>query len=149
MTDKVINTMKAEFIAKSVNEGFARTAVAAFAAQCDPSVSVIADIKTVVSEAVTNAIVHGYAGIEDKHKCPIYILCKLLESGKIIIRIKDKGCGIEDVSTAMQPLYTTDTDGERSGMGFTIMQSFTDGIKVRSAIGKGTTVTLEKRLVGR
>ncbi len=149
MPDKVINTMKTEFVAKSVNEGFARAAVAAFAAQVDPSVAIIADIKTVVSEAVTNAIVHGYSGIDDKQTCPIYIQCKLTESGKLVIRIKDKGCGIDDVNTAMQPLYTTDTGGERSGMGFTIMQSFTDGIKVKSAIGKGTTVTLEKRLNGR
>ncbi|MBQ4317336.1 MAG: anti-sigma F factor [Clostridia bacterium] len=138
--------MKTEFTAKSVNESFARTAVASFASQTDPSIAVIADIKTVVSEAVTNAIVHGYADIEDKQECIIYIQCKLLESGKLIIKIKDKGCGIGDVKTAMQPLFTTDTDGERSGMGFTIMQSFTDGIKVKSRLGKGTTVTLEKRL---
>lgn len=146
MADRVINSMKTEFIAKSVNESFARSAVAAFASQADPSVAVIADIKTVVSEAVTNAIVHAYAEKEDKQACPIYIQCRLTESGRLIIKIKDKGCGIEDVGTAMQPLYTTDTDGERSGMGFTIMQSFTDGIKVKSVIGKGTTVTLEKRL---
>ncbi len=146
MADRIINTMKTEFCAKSSNEAFARTAVASFAAQCDPNVAVIADIKTVVSEAVTNAIVHGYAHVEDKSGCPIYIQCKLTENGKIIIKIKDKGKGIDDVETAMQPLYTTDSDGERSGMGFTIMQSFTDRIKVRSAIGKGTVVILEKRL---
>ncbi len=146
MADRIINSMKTEFTAKSVNESFARTAVASFASQTDPSIAVIADIKTVVSEAVTNAIVHGYADIEDKQSCLIYIQCKLSESGKLIIKIKDKGCGISDVKTAMQPLFTTDTDGERSGMGFTIMQSFTDGIKVKSRIGKGTTVTLEKRL---
>lgn len=149
MADKTTNTMKIEFDARSVNEGFARSAVAAFAAQCDPSIAVIADIKTVVSEAVTNSIVHGYAGREDKSACPIYISCKLSESGKITIKIKDKGAGIEDVEAAMQPLYTTDTDGERSGMGFTIMQSFTDGIRVKSKCGKGTTVILEKRLNGR
>ncbi len=149
MGDKTVNTMKIEFDARSVNEAFARTAVAAFAAQVDPSVAVITDIKTVVSEAVTNAIVHGYAGQEDKSLCPIYIFCKLSEKGKLTIKIKDKGNGIEDVDAAMQPLYTTDTDGERSGMGFTIMQSFTDGIRVRSRNGKGTVVTLEKRLNGR
>lgn len=146
MADKVINTMKTEFIAKSINESFARCTVASFASIADPSVAVIADLKTAVSEAVTNCIVHGYADCEDKQNCPIYIQCKMFESGRLIIRIKDKGCGIPDVHTAMQPLYTTDTDGERSGMGFTIMQSFTDGIKVRSAVGRGTTVTLEKRL---
>ncbi len=149
MADKIINTMKAEFSAKSINEAFARTAVAAFAGQCDPSIGIIADIKTVVSEAVTNAIVHGYAGFENKEECKIYINCRITHNGKIIIRIKDKGRGIEDLNAAMQPLYTTDTDGERSGMGFTIMESFTDGMKVFSKPGKGTTVTLEKRLTGR
>lgn len=149
MGDRIINSMKLEFDARSVNEAFARTAVASFAAQIDPSVAIITDIKTVVSEAVTNAIVHGYFGQDDKSVCPIYISCKLTEKGKLIIKIKDKGCGIEDVDAAMQPLYTTDTDGERSGMGFTIMQSFTDGIKVRSKSGRGTVVTLEKRLNGR
>lgn len=149
MADRIVNSMKTEFCAKSVNEGFARSAVAAFAAQCDPTIAIIADIKTVVSEAVTNAIVHGYAGFENKNECPIYIFCKLYENGKLCIKIKDKGHGIEDVDAAMQPLYTTDTDGERSGMGFTIMQSFTDGIRVRSKMGKGTVVTLEKRLKGR
>lgn len=149
MADKIINTMKTVFPARSINEGFARTAVAAFAAQTDPSVSVIADLKTVVSEAVTNAIVHGYSAFENKDECFIYIQCKLTEKGKLIIKIKDKGKGIEDVNAALQPLYTTDTDGERSGMGFTIMESFTDVMKVTSKIGKGTTVTLEKRLGGR
>jgi stage II sporulation protein AB (anti-sigma F factor) len=146
MKDRTVNLMKLEFDARSVNESFARTAVAAFAAQCDPGIGVISDIKTVVSEAVTNSIVHGYAGIEDKSKCPIYIVCKLNENGVINIKIKDKGRGIEDLETAMQPLYTTDEGGERSGMGFTIMESFTDRIKVRSAPKKGTTVILEKRL---
>ncbi len=149
MSEIIVNSMKAEFSAKSINEGFARTAVAAFAGQCDPSISAIADIKTVVSEAVTNAIVHGYAGHENKEECKIYIHCRITSNGKIIIRIKDKGKGIEDLKAAMQPLYTTDTDGERSGMGFTIMESFTDGMKVCSKLGKGTTVTLEKRLKGR
>lgn len=149
MVDKTINTMKTEFCAKSINEGFARTCVAAFAAQVDPSIAVIADIKTVVSEAVTNAIVHGYAGVEDKSACMIYIYCKLTESGKLTIKIKDKGRGIENIEAAMQPLFTTDTENERSGMGFTIMESFTDRIKVRSKLGKGTLVVLEKRLRAR
>lgn len=149
MADKVINGMKIEFCARSINESFARSAVACFAAQADPSIAVIADIKTVVSEAVTNSIVHGYAGIEDREGCPIYIQCKLYESGRLIIRIKDRGCGIEDIEKAMQPLFTTDLGGERSGMGFTVMRSFTDGIKVSSKLGKGTVVTLEKRLDAR
>lgn len=146
MAEKIINTMKTEFDARSVNEAFARSAVALFAAQADPNIGVIADIKTVVSEAVTNAIVHGYANISDRSKCPVYIQCKLTESGRITIKIKDKGRGIEDVKTAMQPLYTTDEGGERSGMGFTIMENFTDRIRVISKPNKGTTVVLEKRL---
>lgn len=149
MAEKIINTMKIEFQARSINEAFARSAVAGFASICDPNIGIIADIKTVVSEAVTNAIVHAYAGTEDRDRCPIYIQCKLTESGKLILKIKDKGKGIENIDEAMQPLYTTDTDGERSGMGFTIMSSFTDKIKVKSEPGKGTTVILEKRLNGR
>lgn len=147
MADKTINSMKTEFSAKSVNEAFARTSVAAFASQLDPSIAVIADIKTVVSEAVTNAIVHAYAGRDDRENCRVYIHCRLSESGKLTVKIKDKGRGIEDIEAAMQPLYTTDAEGERSGMGFTIMQSFTDRIKVASKPGKGTSVTLEKRLI--
>ncbi len=149
MKDEYVNSMKIEFEARSVNEAFARSAVAAFAAQKDPSVAVIADIKTVVSEAVTNAIVHGYYGRDDKESCKIYIACRLSERGRLYISIKDKGRGIEDLDTAMQPLYTTDEGGERSGMGFTIMESFTDRMKVKSAPNKGTTVILEKRLSGR
>lgn len=143
---KCINSMKIEFFAKSANEGFARSAVAAFAAQYDPSVAVIADLKTVVSEAVTNCIVHGYSEEKDISRCPIYIDCKITEGNILKIKIKDKGRGIEDIKTAMQPLYTTDTEGERSGMGFTVMQTFADGIRVRSAVGKGTAVMLEMRL---
>ena len=146
MKDRTVNLMKLEFDARSVNESFARTAVAAFAAQCDPGIGVISDIKTVVSEAVTNSIVHGYAGIEDKSKCPIYIVCKLNENGVINIKIKDKGRGIEDLETAMQPLYTTDEGGERSGMGFTIMESFMSWFEVTSEVGKGTTVHMRRKL---
>lgn len=146
MAERLINNMKFSFDGRSVNEGFARSTVALFAAQADPSIGVISDIKTVVSEAVTNAIVHGYAGRENRAECPIYISCKLTESGKIIIKIKDKGKGISDIKTAMQPLFTTDEGGERSGMGFTVMESFTDKIKVLSKPNKGTTVVMEKRL---
>ncbi|MBO4452348.1 MAG: anti-sigma F factor [Clostridia bacterium] len=138
--------MKLEFPAKSVNESFARSAVANFAAQCDPTVGIIADVKTAVSEAVTNAIVHAYAGYPDRDRRPVYIYCRITGSGKLVIKIRDKGKGIEDVKTAMEPLFTTDTDGERSGMGFTVMQSFCDRVKVTSRVGKGTSVTLEKRL---
>lgn len=149
MADKTVNRMKCVIPAKSVNEAFARMICSAFAAQCDPTVSVMSDVKTVVSEAVTNSIVHGYDGYEDRSKCPIYISCELKESGTLIIRIKDNGKGIEDVSVAMQPLYTTDTEGERSGMGFTVMETFSDKLRVKSKTGKGTTVTIEKRIADR
>ena len=140
------NSMRLEFPAKSVNEGFARSAVAAFAAQCDPSVGAIADLKTAVSEAVTNAIVHAYKGIENKERCPVYIQCRLTSDKRITVKIRDKGQGIADIKQAMEPLYTTDPEGERSGMGFTIMQSFCDRLRVSSKKGKGTSVILEKSL---
>lgn len=138
--------MKIVFEAKSINESFARMCVAAFASQYDPKVSVIADIKTVISEAVTNSIVHGYREEKDRAACLIYINCCMYEDGTLLMKIRDRGCGIQDVKTAMQPLFTTDTEGERSGMGFTIMESFTDGIKVTSKTGKGTTVKLIKKV---
>ncbi len=144
-TARTVNEMNLRLPSLSVNEGMARAAVAAFCAQADPSVSDIADIKCAVSEAVTNCIVHGYrdtVGI-------IYITVKLCEGNIVRIEIKDKGCGIEDVSLARQPLYTTDAESERSGMGFTVMESFCDKVRVYSKCGKGTTVTLFKRLRGR
>ena len=142
---KAINEIKFEFPSLSVNESVARGAVAAFCAQLDPSATEIADVKCAVSEAVTNSIVHAYRdsiGV-------IYIRVQIYEENKIKIEIKDKGCGIEDVSVAMQPLYTTDAQNERSGMGFTVMESFCDSVKVRSRIGKGTAVTLIKSFEGR
>ena len=139
---QVKNEMKLRLPSLSVNEGVARATVAAFCAQSDPAASELADIKCVVSEAVTNCIVHGYretVGV-------IYITVTIYEGDLVKLEIKDKGVGIEDVKLARQPLYTTDSANERSGMGFTVMQTFSDGIKVRSAVGKGTTVTLEMRL---
>ena len=138
--------MKLVFEAKSINESFARMCVSAFASQYDPKISVIADIKTVISEAVTNSIVHGYKEEADRSSCLIYINCCMYEDGTLMMKIKDKGCGIKDIKTAMQPLFTTDTENERSGMGFTIMESFTDRIKVTSKVGKGTTVKLLKKV---
>ena len=137
--------MRFQFPSLSVNESVARGAVAVFCAQLDPSATEIADVKCAVSEAVTNSIVHAYRdaiGI-------IYIKVQIYEENKIKIEVKDKGCGIEDVSTAMQPLYTTDAENERSGMGFTVMESFCDSVKVRSRVGKGTVVTLIKSFEGR
>ena len=144
-TARIVNEMHLRLPSLSVNESMARAAVAAFCAQADPSVSDIADIKCAVSEAVTNCIVHGYrdtVGI-------IYITVKLCEGNIVRVEIKDTGCGIEDVSLARQPLYTTDAESERSGMGFTVMESFCDKVRVYSKCGKGTTVTLFKRLRGR
>ncbi len=146
MADKIINNMKCVFSAKSVNESFGRMCVAAFCAQCDPTVATIADIKTVVSEAVTNCIVHAYGGREDRDSCQVYISCTLYDSGRMVIKIRDKGRGIKDVKAAMEPLFTTDTEGERSGMGFSVMKAFCDKIRVSSTLGKGTTVTLEKKV---
>lgn len=142
-TAPVINEMTLKLPSLSVNEGMARAAVAAFCSQADPLPVELADIKCAVSEAVTNCIVHGYrdrVGI-------IYITVKLCRDDIIRIEIRDKGCGIENVGLARQPLYTTDAENERSGMGFTVMESFCDKVRVYSKCGKGTTVTLFKRLL--
>ncbi len=140
-----LNEIKIKLPSLSVNEGAARAAVGAFCAQLDPTPAELADIKCAVSEAVTNCIVHAYretVGV-------IYINVKLCEGGLVRIEIKDKGCGIADVATARQPLYTTDAENERSGMGFTVMESFCDKVRVLSKCKKGTTVTLFKYLRGR
>ncbi len=139
---KPINEMSVSFLSCSANESFGRAAVAAFAAQLDPTIDELSDIKTAVSEAVTNCIVHAYRntiGI-------IYITCKLYDSGKISIRIRDKGCGIEDVKQAMQPLFSTAEDGERAGLGFAVMESFMDVLRVTSKPGHGTSVTMYKTI---
>ena len=136
-----MNKARCEFISKSINEGFARNVAAAFLLQFDPTVDFMADVKTAVSEAVTNAIVHGY-----KEKQGDVILELSETDGIFTVAVEDYGCGIEDVEKAMQPLYTTNADEERSGMGFTVMESFMDKIEVRSEPGNGTEVTLIKRL---
>ena len=141
---EVLNKIQIKLPALSVNEGMARAAVAAFVSQLDPGVTEIADIKCAVSEAVTNAIVHGYRDFAETGS--IAITVSILAGRAIKIEIKDKGCGIPDVGQARQPLYTTDAAGERSGMGFTVMESFTDALKVTSKVGVGTTVTMWKRL---
>lgn len=134
-----INQAQIAFASNSVNEGFGRAAVSAFLSQLDPTVADLNDMKTAVSEAVTNAIVHGY---RDKLGV-VYITVKLFENGKAVVRIRDKGCGIPDVKQAMEPLYTTGGE-ERAGLGFAVMQSFCDGVRVTSTVGKGTSVTLTK-----
>ena len=141
---KAINEMKVAFLSRSTNEGFARATVAAFAAQLDPAVDELADLRTAVSEAVTNAIVHAYPD----RLGTVTLTVKLFENGKIQVQVKDKGRGIPDVSKAMEPLYTTGGE-ERSGLGFSVMESFTDRLRVRSAEGKGTTVTMEKYIAPR
>ncbi|MEM0529870.1 anti-sigma F factor [Zongyangia sp. HA2173] len=138
----IINEMKLKIPGKSVNEGFARSAVAAFAAQLDPTVAEIADIKTAVSEAVTNCIVHAYRDTIGT----IYIETRVLENRVFMIKIKDRGCGIEDVKQAMEPLFTTAPGEERAGLGFSVMESFMDKVTVRSTLGKGTVVTLTKKI---
>ena len=133
------NEMKLEFISKSSNESFARIAVAAFASQLDPTIEELADIKTAVSEAVTNCIIHGY----EKKQGIVKISAKLKEN-EIKIEISDKGKGIENIEDAKEPLYTTKPNLERSGMGFTIMESFMDEMEVQSILGLGTKVTMTK-----
>ena len=133
------NEMKLEFLSKSNNEAFARITVAAFASQLDPTIEEIADIKTAVSEAVTNAIIHGY---EDSDGI-VKIVCKLF-ANTITIEISDTGKGIENIEIAKQPLYTSKPNLERSGMGFTIIESFMDEMQVESIVGLGTKVTMKK-----
>lgn len=135
------NFVKLEFPSRSVNEGFARAAAAAFAAQLDPTLEELGDIKTAVSEAVTNAIVHAYPDSLGR----VTMRLRILSGGRLEIVVKDTGRGIEDVQKAREPLFTTGGE-ERSGMGFTIMESFTDKLRVRSVPGKGTTVTMTRAI---
>ena len=135
------NRMKVEFLAKSENESFARTVVAAYMTRLDPTFEELADVKTAVSEAVTNSIIHGYG----KEKGKIEIHCTI--KGKTIhISVQDWGIGIEDIDKAMEPLYTTKPEWERSGMGFAFMEAFMDQVQVESEPGKGTTVTMKKKI---
>ena len=137
----VKNSFSMTLLSRSSNEGFARAVVSAFATQLDPTLEEISDIKTAVSEAVTNSIVHAYNNGIGK----IYISAELVEPNSIKIKIRDKGCGIENIEKAMEPLYTT-VGGERAGLGFAVMQSFMDDLKVRSVVGKGTTITMTKKI---
>lgn len=141
MNRKYQNKMQLEILSKSNNEAFARITVAAFAAQLDPTIEEISDIKTAVSEAVTNSIIHGYENKEGIIKIVAYLF-----ENAIRIEISDQGKGIEDIDIAREPLYTTKPDLERSGMGFTIMDSFMDELKIESVVGMGTKVTMEKRI---
>lgn len=135
------NNMKFEFPSKSENERLARTVCAAFALELDPTIDEMDEIKTAISEAVTNAVIHGYCGGEGI----ITIECGA-EGRELTYTIADKGCGIADVTKAMEPLYTGKPDSERSGMGFSIMEAFMDELKVESMPGRGTTVIMKKRI---
>lgn len=133
------NHMKLSFLSRSVNEAFARAAVSSFLLPLDPTVTELSDVRTAVSEAVTNCIVHAYPDTTGV----VYIDAKITDTNKVIIRIRDSGVGIENIKQAMEPLFTTSSD-ERAGLGFAVMQSFMDRVRVRSQKGKGTVVTLEK-----
>ena len=139
---KPINSFQISFDSRSENESFARSAAGAFLLPLDPVVEEISEIKTAVSEAVSNSVIHGYRGGEGK----IYMECEYSSDGRVRISIRDEGVGIENVEQAMEPLFTTNTDGERSGMGFTVMESFTDRLTVKSEPGKGTEVIMIKKL---
>lgn len=140
----IVNEFKLEVDSKSVNEAFCRVVVSSFITPLDPTIEELSDLKTAISEAITNCIVHGYREKQGK----IYITGQIFDDNIVKIRIKDKGVGIADVKQAMQPLFTTGNE-DRSGLGFTVMQSFCDRISVTSKIDKGTTVTLTKRILGR
>ena len=136
---KAMNEMKLTFPSRSANEGFARSAVAPFLSQLDPAVDELADLRTAVSEAVTNCIVHAYRDSIGT----ITIQMRLFADGRVVIKIRDRGCGIANIEQAMEPLFTTGGD-DRSGLGFSVMESFTDRLRVSSKAGRGTVVTMEK-----
>ncbi len=142
---KIINEMKITFPANSCNEGFARSVISAFSAQLDPSVSEIGEIKTAVSEAVTNCIVHAYRGTTGK----IELVARHLEGNMLYIKIHDNGCGIPDIAQAMTPLYTSAPEEERAGLGFALMEDFMDKVTVRSTEGKGTTVIMKRKILSK
>ena len=141
---RILNEFKLTVDSKSINESFCRVVVSSFAAQLDPTIEELADLKTAVSEAVTNAIVHGYQEKDGR----IYITVQIMDNNSVRVRIRDKGVGIDSVRQAMEPLFTTG-GGDRAGLGFTVMQSFCDSVKVISKRGVGTCVTLTKKINGK
>ncbi|MBQ8303749.1 MAG: anti-sigma F factor [Clostridia bacterium] len=138
---KAINSFTLTMLSRSTNEAFARSAVSAFVTCLDPTLEEINDIKTAVSEAVTNCIVHGYRDTIGK----IYITVQIFPDNVVSVKVRDTGCGIEDIEKAKEPLFTT-AGGERAGLGFAVMESFMDSLKVTSKVGKGTIVTMKKRI---
>ena len=143
---KIINEMKLRLPAKSVNEAVARSCVSAFVSELSPTVEELGDLRCAVSEAVTNAIVHGYRGLPEDEVGYVYISVRLYEGREISVEVSDNGCGIEDVERAREPMFTTGEYGDRCGMGFLVMESFTDSLSVKSRLGKGTTVLMRKIL---
>ena len=143
---EIINKFSLNILSRSANEGFARATVAAFAAQLDPTLEEINDIKTAVSEAVTNCIVHAYKDAERPDRSYIYISARLYDNREMSVEISDNGCGIENVEEARTPSFTTGEPCERCGMGFLVMESFTDSLSVKSRVGKGTTLLMRKIL---
>ena len=135
------NRMKLEFDSRSANESFARVAVAAFLSQLNPTLEEVADVKTALSEAVTNCVVHAYEGKVEK----ILVEC-MIKGQELTVLVEDRGCGIADVHQAMEPLFTTKPDSERCGMGFAFMEAFMDSLEVESSLGKGTRVTMKKKI---
>lgn len=142
---RIINEMKLRLPAKSVNEGVARAIISAFSAELNPTVEELGDVRCALSEAVTNVIVHAYPGC-DPDRSYVYISARLYDTREITIEVSDNGCGIEDVERAMTPAFTTGEANERCGMGFLVMESFTDQLSVKSRKGKGTTVLMKKIL---
>ena len=143
MKRKPLNEMKVSFPSYSENERFARVAVSGFLTQLDPQIDELADVKTAVAEGVTNAIVHGYRNTLGE----IFMQIRIFENRHVYIKIRDKGCGSADIEQAMQPLFTTAPEEERAGLGFAVMESFMDSVSVKSAVGKGTSVTMKKRIL--
>lgn len=140
-----INEMKLTFPSFSENERFARIAVSGFLSQLDPCIDELSDIKTAVSEGVTNAIVHGYRGTVGT----VLLQVKIFQGGRIYIKIQDKGCGIEDIERAREPMFTTAPEDDRAGLGFAIMETFMEKVRVKSELGKGTTLVLERTVKSR
>lgn len=143
---RILNEMKIRLDARSENESVARSVISAFASVLDPTVEELADLRCAVSEAVTNCIVHAYRDLPPETVGQIYISVRLYDTPEITVEISDNGCGIADVEEARTPFYTTGPEGERCGMGFLVMESFTDSLTVRSRVGKGTTVLMRKRI---
>ena len=142
----IIHEMKLRLPARSVNEAVARSCISAFVAELSPTVEELGDLRCAVSEAVTNAIVHGYKGLPDGEVGIVYISVRLYDNREVSVEISDNGCGIADVERAREPMFTTGEYGDRCGMGFLVMESFTDFLSVKSRLGKGTTVLMRKKL---